>query len=407
LDSVPNVITGVAENVTSVPMNDPGDKGANARTERILTVREASPLDEVLRKNGFTSAMITAITATLHNVYPETTLPAGARLRILFGASRNTETLIPYRMSIYINDQHAATVALTDKGQYVLALAPPDIPFPTEDTEEISVAALPTLYRSIWETGRKHDIPDEMIRRIIGMYAYDVDLTKRVDAGDSIEMLETPPDEAGKQDLLYVDLRLGSTDHELFRFREDDGTVDFFDPRGESGKRFLTRRPLRGGGRETSPFGWRFHPVFHRRLLHTGVDLAAPTGTPIYAAGDGVVERAGWASGYGRFVMIRHVNGYETAYGHMSRIAGSTKPGVWVHQGQVIGYVGSSGDATGPHLHFEIRINGNYVDPLSVKLPRDKVLPAQDSGRFAQTVTQIHDLMTREGTPVNTEIASN
>ncbi len=393
--------TGVAENVTVLPKTRSADDTSLGRTERILTLHEQSPLDGILKKNGFTDEMITGITATLHNVYPSTDLPDGARLRILFGPSRTSDTLIPVRMSIYVSDQHAATVALTDKGQYVLGLAPPEIKFPSEDTEDINVANLPTVYRSLWETGRKHDIPDEVIKRIIGMYAYDIDLAKKISGGDSIDMLETPPDRSGKQELLYVGLRLGSTDHELFRFHTDAGVTDFFDPNGESGKRFLTRRPLQGGGlRISSPFGWRIHPVFHTRKLHTGVDLAAEEGTPIYAAGDGVVERAGWSSGYGRFVMIKHVNGYESAYGHLSRIADLTQPGATVRQGQIIGYVGHTGFATGPHLHFEIRINGNFVDPLAVKLPRDKSLPAQYDQQFAQTVTQIRDLMQRDGAAI-------
>ena len=392
---------GVAENVTVMPKTRSADDASLGRTERILTVRESAPLETTLLKNGFTEDMISAITATLHNVYPSTDLPQGARLRILFGPSRNTDTLIPYRMSIYIGDKHAATVALTDNGHYVLATAPPEIKFPAEDTEDISVASLPTVYRSIWETARKHDVPDDITRRIIGMYAYDVDETKKISAGDSIEMLESPPDAAGKQELLYVALTLSGTKHELFRFREDDGTTEFFDADGESGKRFLTRRPLQGGGiRVTSPFGWRIHPVFHTRKLHTGVDLGAREGTPIYAAGDGVVERAGWSTGYGRFVMIKHVNGFETAYGHMSRIADVTRVGARVRQGEVIGYVGHTGDATGPHLHFEVRINGNFVDPLSVKLPRDKTLPSQDQQRFAAAVGQIKDLMKREAVPM-------
>jgi murein DD-endopeptidase MepM/ murein hydrolase activator NlpD len=395
-----NVIAGVEENVTTMEKNHLPDDLSLGRTERILTVREDSPLEATLKKNGFTADMITAITATLHNVYPSTNLPKGARLRILFGPSRTSETLIPYRMSIYINDKHAATVALTDRGTYVLGLAPPEIKFPEEDTEEINVASLPTIYRSIWETGRKHDLPDDIIKRIVGMYAYDVDMTKKISPGDSIEILETEPDAAGKQELLYVGLKLGSTDRELFRFKTDDGTIDYYDPNGESGKRFLTRRPLQGGGRISSNFGWRVHPIFHTRKLHTGVDLASTTGTPIYAAGDGVVEKAGWSSGYGRFVLIKHVNGYETGYGHMSRIADSTVPGARVRQGQIIGNVGSTGNSTGSHLHFEIRINGSYVDPLSVKLPRDKSLPAQYDQTFAQTVTQIHDLMDRDATPL-------
>lgn len=400
------VVTGIAENVTAVPKTTTAEEAGLGRTERILTVKEASPLAEVLRKNGFTDQMIKAISGTLENVYPAANLPRGARLRILFGPSRSLDSLIPYRMSIYIHDdksntdKHAATVALTDKGQYVLGLAPPEIVFPEEDTEEVNVANLPSIYRAIWETGRKHDLADPTIQRIVGMFAYDLDLTKKISAGDTIEILQTAPDPQGKQELLYVALHLGSTVKELFRFRGDDGSVDFFDPDGQTGKRFLNRRPLQGGGTLRSRFGYRIHPIFKTRKLHTGVDLAARTGTPIYASGDGVIEKAGWSSGYGKYVVIRHVNGFETGYGHQSRIADGIKPGVKVRQGQIIGYVGSTGYSTGPHLHFEIKINGNFVDPLSVKLPRDKSLPSQYEQRFAQTVAQIRELMSRDAAPM-------
>jgi murein DD-endopeptidase MepM/ murein hydrolase activator NlpD len=394
-------LSGVAENVTVLPKTTTADQAGLGRTERILTVKEPTSLDDMLKKNGFTQDMIEAITATLKNVYPDPTLPAHARLRILFGASRTSDVLIPYRLSIYVHDdqsntdKHAATVALTDRGTYVLGLAPSEITFPEEDTEEVNVSNLPTIYKAIWETARKHEIPDDITKRIVAMYAYDVDLTKKISPGDSIEVLETEKDQDGRQDLLYVGLKLGSTMRQLYRFRTDDGAVDFYDPDGETGKRFLTRRPLAGGGRLASRFGWRVHPIFHSRKLHTGVDLASPRGTPIYAAGDGIVERAGWSSGYGNFTLIKHVNGYETGYGHQSKII--VKPGDKVRQGQVIGYVGSTGNSTGNHLHFEIRINGNFVDPLSVKLPRDHALPAQDVDAFHQTIAQIKDLMKRDG----------
>lgn len=403
-------LEGVAENVTVLPKTTGAEEVSLGRTERILTVKEPSRIEDLLTKNGFTQQMIDAINTTLKNVYPPTNLPKGARLRILFGASRTSDTLIPYRLSIYVHDdatntdQHAATVALTDRGSYVLGLAPSEIKFPEEDTEEINVSNLPTIYRSIWETARKHDIDDAITKRIVAMYAYDVDLTKKISAGDSVEMLETEKDAEGHQELLYVGLKLGSTLRELYRFRTDDGTVDFFDPDGETGKRFLTRRPLQGGGRLSSRFGWRIHPIFHTRKLHTGTDFAAPKGTPIYASGDGIVEKAGWSNGYGNFVLLRHVNGFETGYGHMSRIGDATKVGARVRQGQIIGYVGSTGNSTGSHLHFEIRVNGRYVDPLSVKLPRDKSLPTQYEQTFAQTITQIRDLMKRDPAPV--QIAS-
>jgi murein DD-endopeptidase MepM/ murein hydrolase activator NlpD len=392
---------GVAENVTVMPKSTTAGEAGLGRTERILTVKEPTNLEDMLKKNGFTQQMIDAIGATLKNVYPDPVLPARARLRILFGPSRTSDTLIPYRLSIYVHDdaanvdKHAATVALTDRGAYVLGLAPSEIAFPDEDTEEVNVSNLPTVYRAIWETARKHDIPDNITKRIVAMYAYDIDLTKRISPGDSIEILETEKDKDGNQDLLYVGLKLGSTLRALYRFRTDDGAVDFYDPSGETGKRFLTRRPVQGGGRLASRFGWRIHPIFHTRKLHTGVDLASPRGTPIYAAGDGIVEKAGWSSGYGNYTLIRHVNGYETGYGHQSKII--VKPGDKVRQGQLIGYVGSTGNSTGNHLHFEIKINGNYVDPLSVKLPRDHALPSQDSDGFKQTIAQINDLMKRDG----------
>ena len=398
---------GVAENVTVVPKTIKAADAALGRAERILTIKERTPLEDVLRRNGFTNAMVLAIEGTLQNVFPSTQLPAGARLRILFGPSRTSNSLIPYRMSIYLHDDakntdvHRATVALTDKGQYVLGLAPAEIEFPEEDTEEVNVANLPSVYRSIWETGRKHDLDDTTIERIIGMFAYDVDMTKKIAAGDAIEILETAPDAEGRTELLYVGLTLGSTTRKLYRFATADGAVDFFDPDGETGKRFLNRRPLEGGGTLRSRFGYRIHPIFHTRRLHTGVDLASRSGTPIYAAGDGVIEYYKWQSGYGNKVEIKHVNGYETAYGHMSRYADGLGVGSHVRQGQVIGYVGSTGQSTGPHLHFEIKINGNLVDPLSVKLPKDNVLPQQYEAQFQQTMAQIDDLMTREPSPVN------
>jgi murein DD-endopeptidase MepM/ murein hydrolase activator NlpD len=397
---------GVAENVTIVPKTTLAADAALGRSERILTIKERTPLNDVMRRNGFTDGMITAIDTTLQNVFPSTELPVGARLRILFGPSQTSNTLVPYRLSIYLHDDganidvHRATVALTDKGQYVLGLAPAEIEFPEEDTEEVNVANLPTIYRSIWETGRKHDLDDTTIQRIIGMYAYDVDMTRKISAGDSIEILNSVPDAEGRTELLYVGLTLGTTTRKLYRFNSDDGVVDFYDPDGETGKRFLTRRPLEGGGTLRSRFGSRIHPIFKTRRMHTGVDLAARTGTPIYAAGDGIIQYYKWQSGYGNKVEIQHVNGYETAYGHMSRYADGLEVGSQVRQGQVIGYVGSTGQSTGPHLHFEIQINGNLVDPLSVKLPKDNILPQQYQAKFAQTMAQIDDLMARDPAPV-------
>ncbi|WP_423066464.1 M23 family metallopeptidase [Devosia sp. CN2-171] len=397
-------LSGVAENVTVLPKTKTAEDAGLGRSERVITV--TGPFKEALLKNGFDAQTYDMMAASLRNVLKPDNVPAGAKLRILMGPARNEPRLIPHRLSVYIPDatsgtmRHAATAALTDRGNYVLGSEPPTIEFPAEDTEQINVNNLPSVYRAIWETARKHDIDDAVTSRIVAMFAYDVDLTKRITAGDTIEILETQKDAAGHQELLYVALKLGTTTRELFRFRTDDGTVDYYDPSGETGKRFLTRRPLQGGGRLASRFGSRVHPIFKSRRMHTGVDLAAPRNTPIYAAGDGVVEKAQWTSGYGRYVELKHVNGFETGYGHMNKIAEGMKPGTRVKQGQIIGYVGSTGNSTGNHLHFEIKVNGRFVDPLSVKLPRDKSLQAQYEGTFEQTIAQIRELMQRDAAPI-------
>ncbi len=398
-----NVVAGIAENLTVMAKTRLPEDGFG-EAERKLTLREPTPLADLLAKNGFSDMNAANVRRALRNALPSIdVLPAKSRILIVYGPSRAGDRLIPFKLSIFFEEggdgalKHKATVALTDDSNYVLGVPPEGVTFPEEDSEEVNVSNLPSIYRAIWETGRKHDLDDATIKRIIGMYAFDLDLTRRVTPGDTIEVLQTDPDAGGTRDLLYVGLGLNGSMVERFRFQTDDGTIDFFDPSGETGKQFLQRRPLEGGGILRSSFGYRVHPIFKTRRLHTGVDLAAKSGTPIYAAGDGVVELAGWQSGYGRKVELKHVNGYETAYGHMSRIADGIKPGVRVRQGQLIGYVGSTGNSTGPHLHFEILINGNFVDPLSVKLPKENSLPAQYEAQFDQIVAQVRDLLERDG----------
>jgi murein DD-endopeptidase MepM/ murein hydrolase activator NlpD len=145
-----------------------------------------------------------------------------------------------------------------------------------------------------------------------------------------------------------------------------------------------------------SGFGLRRHPILGYVKMHTGVDWAAASGTPIYAAGNGVVEKEGWESGYGKFILIRHHNGYETAYGHMSAYASGVNEGDTVRQGQVIGFIGSTGLSTGSHLHFEIRINGRFVDPMRVKLPRGRELQGPILTEFEQERARLDSIMARK-----------
>jgi murein DD-endopeptidase MepM/ murein hydrolase activator NlpD len=170
--------------------------------------------------------------------------------------------------------------------------------------------------------------------------------------------------------------------------------VDFYDENGRSSRKFLIRTPIIGA-RMTSPFGMRFHPILGYTRPHTGVDWAAPIGTPIFAAGNGTIASAGWDSGYGRRIEIQHANGYETTYNHMSGFARGIKPGLRVKQGQVIGYLGQTGLATGPHLHYEVLVNGRFVDPMRVKLARTREFDGRMLADFKRERDRIDALVER------------
>jgi murein DD-endopeptidase MepM/ murein hydrolase activator NlpD len=200
-----------------------------------------------------------------------------------------------------------------------------------------------------------------------------------------------------KADVLFALLTVGGDTKKFYRFQTpDDGIVDYYDETGKSAKKFLVRKPV-ATGIMRSGFGGRNHPLLGYHKMHTGVDWAAPLGTPIYASGNGVVDKVGWESGYGKYIRLRHANGYETAYGHMTAFARSITPGARVRQGQVIGYVGSTGLSTGPHLHYEILVNGRFVDPLRLRLPRGRVLDGPVLAGFEQERERLDAMVTRAG----------
>jgi murein DD-endopeptidase MepM/ murein hydrolase activator NlpD len=193
----------------------------------------------------------------------------------------------------------------------------------------------------------------------------------------------------------YAALTVGGDSKRYYRFQTaDDGLYDYYDDSGVSAKKFLVRKPV-AAGMMTSPFGWRTHPLLHVSELHTGVDWAAPPGTPIFAAGNGDIEEIGSKGGYGKYVRMRHANGYETAYGHLTAFARGLDVGSHVRQGQIIGFVGSSGLSTGSHVHFEIIINDRFVNPMTIKLPRGRVLAGATLTAFDSERDQLDAVLSR------------
>jgi murein DD-endopeptidase MepM/ murein hydrolase activator NlpD len=226
---------------------------------------------------------------------------------------------------------------------------------------------------SLYKAAVKRDVPLSVLGELIRIYSWDVDFQREIQSGDRFEVaFERFVDDEGvvvrHGEVIYARLNLSGNQKALYRFESRPGRTDYFDEKGRSAKRPLLRTPI-DGARLSSRFGKRRHPVLGYTKMHRGVDFAAATGTPIYAAGDGVLSYRGRKGGYGKYIRIRHAGGYNTAYAHMSRFRKGVTLGSRVRQGQVIGYVGTTGRSTGPHLHYEILSGGRQVNPLTVKMP--------------------------------------
>lgn len=226
---------------------------------------------------------------------------------------------------------------------------------------------------SLYKAAVKSDVPLSVLGELIRIYSWDVDFQREIQSGDRFEVayerfVADNGDVVRHGEVIFARLNLSGDQRALYRFESKRGNIDYFDEKGRSAKRPLLRTPI-DGARLSSRFGKRRHPVLGYTKMHRGVDFAAATGTPIYAAGDGVISYRGRKGGYGKYVRIRHAGGYNTAYAHMSRFRKGVTLGSRVRQGQVIGYVGSTGRSTGPHLHYEILARGRQVNPLTVKMP--------------------------------------
>lgn len=239
-----------------------------------------------------------------------------------------------------------------------------------------------SLYEGMLDQG----IPDAAIVELIQIFSFDVDFQRDIRSGDSFDLYyETKHDNDGKLvrtgPVIYGKLTLRGKDIALYRFKDDDGFTDYYHADGSSSKKLLMRTPI-DGARISSTYGSRRHPVLGYRKMHKGIDFAAPRGTPIKAAGNGTIVHASRFGSFGNYVKIRHNGNYETAYAHMKGFAKGIRKGARVRQGQTIGYVGTTGRSTGPHLHYEVHKNGKQVNPQSIKLPTGKKLDQTDMAQF-------------------------
>jgi murein DD-endopeptidase MepM/ murein hydrolase activator NlpD len=248
---------------------------------------------------------------------------------------------------------------------------------------------------SLYLSAQRAAMPPDVLEQMIKLFSWDVDFQRDIRAGDRFETLYDSVSlesdaSAVRGELLFAQLELSARQLEAYRFTASDGSTGYYDRGGRSLRKFLLRTPV-DGARLSSTFGMRKHPILGYSRMHKGVDFAAPSGTPIYAAGSGRVETAGPNGGFGNYIRIRHSDEYGTAYAHMARFAKGIRAGKRVRQGQVIGYVGTTGRSTGPHLHYEVLRHGEQINPLKIKQASATQLAGAELERFKAVVARIDD----------------
>ncbi|PAY05423.1 hypothetical protein CK489_28995 [Bradyrhizobium sp. UFLA03-84] len=399
-EEVPRVPSPIGEavNVTSLPKSP----SSSRHHRHVVIARAGDTLSAILRALTAAAQDAPAILAAFPS--QGETLSGGEKITIV---EQNGDAGSPRshiaKVSIERANARVAAVGRADSGQYQ-AIVPelPDVAVGNEGVlrQSVGTHAVPgeTLRDGLNALARSNHVDEGIVAELMRLCGRDFDLDEPLGDSDSAEIIYAPND-IGQPELVFIDLTAGGQTRRYYRFTApDDGSSDFYDADGQSITKFLLRKPV-VSGRLGDGFGWRIHPILGDRRFHEGVDFAAPYGSPIAAAGAGVVETEGYERGYGKYVRVRHDRGYETTYAHIAGVPAGLKIGDRVRQGETIAYVGSTGLSTGPHLYYEVRINGRNVDPLRMKLSGGRVLQGDLLGVFDRQRDSIDELAAASAFP--------
>lgn len=390
---------------------------------QVVTVAEGDTLSNLLQAAGAAKDDAASAVKAIAAVYDPRQIKGGFRLTVTLGIPDKT---LPLRASALPVPSDLSSLDAADMSGRVRLMSIAFKPDADKEVvarrdeagnyaaEALTKTLTAQLYRasgvideSLFLSAASAGVPDRVTSQLMYLYSYDVDFQRDVHAGDSFEVFFTRYfDEFGNPvksgDIMFAALTLSGKRMALYRYvREPGAAPEYLDAQGRPIKKSLLQTPIESA-RITSGFGMRMHPVLGYTRMHKGIDFGAPEGTPILASGDGIVEIAGRTGGYGNYVRIRHTPEYETAYGHMSAYGRGIKAGARVTQGQVIGYVGSTGVATGPHLHYEIMIRGEQVNPKGVQLDTNHALEGKALEAFLKSKTETDTMIAK--TPLNAPV---
>lgn len=344
----------------------------------VVMVKSGDTLAAVLDRAGAGRAEAHEATAALREVFNPRDLKPGHEVTVTFDPAAD-------------GNWQLRNVALEPApGRHVEVSRDEDTGFSASEVREPLhrklVRGEATIATSLYEAAVGAGVPANLLVEVVRAFSYDVDFQRDIQPGDSFEiMFERFETDSGKLvrdgEVTFAALDLSGDRMAIYRHTDAAGLTDYYDEGGRSVRKALLKTPI-DGARLSSGYGMRTHPILGYTRMHRGLDFAAVTGTPVFAAGDGTVERAEATGSFGNYLRLRHTGAYSTAYAHLSRFAKGLRTGSIVRQGQVVGYVGTTGASTGPHLHFEVLVNGEQSNPLNVKFPSGRALAGAEMKRF-------------------------
>ena len=387
----------------AVPIPAPGDPddADDGLVRKAVVIGKGDTLSIALMRAGSTRADAEDAIVAFRAVHDPRRLQVGQTLSVGFEPEGETNGAVRLAtFTLNVAPDRDVVVARGDDGVFLSH----EVERPLGRVLRRQIGVIETnLYQAALAVG----VPNQAVAELTHIFSFDVDFQRDIQPGDGFELLyEAAYDRNGEfvenGPLLYATLEAGKQAFELFRYEPDDGPADYLDSRGQSARKALMRTPI-NGARLSSGYGMRKHPILGYSKKHLGVDFAAPKGTPILAAGDGTIERIGREGNYGKYIRIRHNGTYSTAYAHLSGYAKGMSKGKRVRQGQVIGYVGSTGMSTGPHLHYEVLRNHKRINPTALKLPTGRKLEGKELAAFREQIREIRALLAE--TPSTTRLA--
>lgn len=404
LDADIDAVENENDNITEITKSPPPEP-----VDETFKLAKGGDLKRALIDRGVSKNAAEELVRSIDPVLPSKLIKPGTTFDVTFDRQIDfygREVIFPVELSFKPGPKETILVTADEDGNFEAAISGKGegakSQYAIVDNYQASIKVGSSLYTS----AKDNKIPDYIVSEFTRIFSYDVDFQNQIAPSDDFKLLFGKPltgSSSKRKVLHFAQLNYGDKTKNYYRFTSADGQTDYYDESGRSAARSLLKTPI-SGVKITSGFGMRRHPLLRYSKMHTGVDFGAPTGTPIRAAGSGIVDLAGRHGAYGNTIVLKHGEKYKTLYAHMSRLAAGIRAGTRVNQGQVIGYVGTTGRSTGPHLHYEVRVSDRPVNPTAIRAAGGKQLAGKELAKFRGIKARVVAMM--QTAPTSTQLAS-